>query len=102
MRTMRGDAEQLRRIATNYFYYTAKPHLLNPIHYARIWNERRVYARVRRDFPELFDVIRTTLRAFRKLMPSASIRYYVTKRLTYLVAQRSNLLPAVLADCQRC
>jgi hypothetical protein len=46
-------------MATNYFYYTAKPHLLNPIHYARIWNERRVYARIRRDFPELLNVIRT-------------------------------------------
>jgi hypothetical protein len=55
----RGGAVQLRRIATNYLYYTAKPHLLNPIHYARIWNERRVYERVRRDHPELFDVIRT-------------------------------------------
>jgi hypothetical protein len=44
----------------------------------------------------------TTLWAFRQLMPSASIRYYVTKRLTYLVAQRSNLLPAVVADCEQC
>jgi hypothetical protein len=255
MRTMsRGDAVKLRRIATNYFYYTAKPHLLNPIHYARIWNERRIYARVRHDVPELFDVIRTmtpagstgcgfsdywelyswvrrnaplwvlecgggvssgviatalaqnqrgrlisldesrsyldraaallpahlrpwvefhhselgfqryaglpgifyrdvpqhpyefvfidgpagpprspavekpfnsdfinvllrtpersvaamidqritTLWAFRQLMPSASIRYYVTKRLTYVVAQGSNLLPAVSADSERC
>jgi hypothetical protein len=44
----------------------------------------------------------TTLWAYRQLLPTARIRYYVTKRLTYVVAERSNLVPALLPPGDRC
>ena len=50
-------AAQLKRIAASYFFYAGRPHMLNPIHYARVVNENRVRARLSSDYPELCEVI---------------------------------------------
>ncbi len=55
--TVKTRAVQLKRMAANYLYYAAKPHALNPIHYARVVNDRKMDAHVRLHHPGLYEVV---------------------------------------------